>query len=79
MKPSAADLLVRLNLNFDDSRAIELLDLGDGRYCFRYYDGQDQRVVALELDAGFRVLGEVRVPSPEVNGDDDYYPQHCGH
>jgi hypothetical protein len=77
MTPSAADLLVRLNLNFDDSRAIELLQLGGGHYSFRYYDGQDQRMVTLELDADWRVLGELR--APELNGDDDYYAQHCGH
>jgi hypothetical protein len=76
---SAADLLVRLNLNFDDSRAIELFELDGGHHCFRYYDGQDQRVVTLELDADFRVLGEMGTRSPEHNGDDDYFPQHCGH
>ena len=77
MIDAAADLLVRLNLNFDDSRAIELLELGDGHYSFRYYDGQDQRTVILELDADWRVLGEVR--APEHDGDDDYFAQHCGH
>jgi hypothetical protein len=76
MTPSAADLLVRLNLNFDDSRPIELIELEIGLYCFRYYDGQDQRVVTLELDAELRVLREVR--ASEL-GDDDYYAQHCGH
>lgn len=77
MTPSAADLLVRLNLNFDDSRAIELTELEEGLYCFRYYDGQDQRVVTLELDAEFHVLREMR--APEHDGDGDYYAQHCGH
>jgi len=73
MNPTAANLLVRLNLNFDDSRAIELLDLG-GRYRFLYFDGQDQREVVLELDADFHVLGEVR-----EHGDDDDYAHYCGH
>ena len=73
MTTTAADLLVRLNLNFDDSRAIELLDLGD-RYRFHYFDGQDQREVTLELDAELRVLGEVR-----EHGDDDDYAHYCGH
>lgn len=76
MTHSAADLLVRLNLNFDDSRPIELIELSEGLYCFRYYDGQDQRVVTLELDAELRVLREVRIPERD---DDDYYAQHCGH
>jgi hypothetical protein len=51
---SVSDLLVHLGLNFDDSRAIDALTLPDGRYVFRYYDGQDQRVVAVEFDADFR-------------------------
>jgi hypothetical protein len=73
MNATAADLLVRLNLNFDDSRAIELLDRG-GRYLFRYFDGQDQREVTLELDAELRVVREVR-----EHGDDDDYAHYCGH
>jgi hypothetical protein len=76
---SVSDLLVRMGLNFDDSRAIDVLDLQDGRYVFRYYDGQDQRVVALEFDADFRSLAEVRAPFPEWNGDEEYFPQYCGH
>jgi hypothetical protein len=74
---SVSDLLVRMALNFDDSRAIDARELLEGRYVFRYYDGQDQRVVALEFDADFRSLSEVRAPfSPE---DEEYYPQHSGH
>jgi hypothetical protein len=76
---AAPDLLIRMNLNFDDSRAIDLLELAEGRYCFRYYDGQDQRVVALEFDADFRPLGEVRAQFPEFIGDDEYFSQYCGH
>jgi hypothetical protein len=76
---SVSDLLVRMGLNFDDSRAIDALTLADGRYVFRYYDGQDQRVVALEFDADFRPLSEVRAQYPEWIGDEEYYPQYCGH
>ena len=74
-----ADLLVHMGLNFDDSRAIDALALPDGRYVFRYYDGQDQRVVAVEFDADFRFLSEVRAQFPEWIGDDEYYPQYSGH
>jgi hypothetical protein len=74
-----SELLVRMGLNFDDSRAIDALALTDGRYVFRYYDGQDQRIVALEFDADFRSLGEVRAQFPEWIGDEEYYPQYCGH
>ncbi|HTO89459.1 MAG TPA: hypothetical protein VMR54_18210 [Thermoanaerobaculia bacterium] len=76
---SVSDLLVCMGLNFDDSRAIDALALPDGRYVFRYYDGQDQRVVAVEFDADFRSLGEVREPPPKGIGGEEYYPQHCGH
>ncbi len=76
---SVSDLLVRMGLNFDDSRAIDALTLPGARYVFRYYDGQDQRVVALEFDADFRSLSEVRAQFPEWIGDQEYYPQYCGH
>jgi len=73
------ELLVRMALNFDDSRAIDALELPGGRFVFRYYDGQDQRVVALEFDADFRPVGEVRAQYPEWIGDQEYFPQYCGH
>ena len=76
---SVPDLLVRMGLNFDDSRAIDALALPDERYVLRYYDGQDQRVVALEFDADFRHLTEVRAAFPEWIGEEEYYPQYCGH
>jgi hypothetical protein len=76
---SVSDLLIRMALNFDDSRAIDALELRESRYAFRYYDGQDQRVVALEFDADFRTLSEFRAAFPRQIGDEEYYPQHCGH
>jgi hypothetical protein len=36
-------------------------------------------VVALEFDADFRNLGEVRAQFPEWSGDEGYHPQYCGH
>lgn len=76
---SVNDLLVRMGLNFDDSRAIDARSLADERYLFRYYDGQDQRVVALEFDSEFRSLSEIRAQFPEWVGDREYFPQYCGH
>ena len=76
---SVNDLLVRMGLNFDDSRPIDAMPLAEGRYVFRYYDGQDQRVVALEFDSDFRSLSEIRAQFPEWVGDKEYYPQYCGH
>lgn len=74
-----SDLLSHMGLNFDDSRPIDAMKLSDDRYVFRYYDGQDQRVVALEFDADFRSLGEIRARFPEWVGDEESYPQYCGH
>ena len=76
---TVSDLLVSMALNFDDSRPIDALTLPNGRFVFRYYDGQDQRVVALEFDADFRPLGEMRARFPEWMGDEECYPQYCGH
>ncbi len=76
---SISDLLVRMGLNFDDSRPLDVLVLSDDRYVFRYYDGQDQRVVAVEFDCDFRNLGEIRAQFPEWVGDEECYPQYCGH
>ena len=76
---SVGDLLVRMALNFDDSRAIDARELAEAHFVFRYYDGQDQRVVALEFDEEFRPLGEVRAQYPEWIGDEEYFPQYCGH
>lgn len=76
---SIGELLVRMGLNFDDSRPIDVMPLRRNRYVFRYYDGQDQRVVAVEFDAKLRNLGEIRAHFPDWNGDDEWYPQYCGH
>ena len=76
---STSDLLARMGLNFEDSRPIDALMLSEDRYVFRYYDGQDQRVVAVEFDARFRTLGEIRARFPEWLGDEECFPQYCGH
>lgn len=76
---SVADLMACMGLNFDDSRAIDALALPEGRFVLRYYDGQDQRVVALEFDADFRSVSELRAQLPGWAGDEEYYAQYCGH
>jgi hypothetical protein len=53
--------------------------LATDRFVFRYYDGQDQRVVAVEFDASFRPISEIRALFPEWLGDEESYPQYCGH
>jgi hypothetical protein len=66
---SLPELLVRLGLDFGDSRAIDALRLPDGRYVVRYFDAEDQRAVAHEFDADFRFLGETRVHIAEWIGE----------
>ena len=55
-----AELMLRMGLNFDDSRPIDVLALREGYYVLRYYDGQDQRVVGQEFAPDFQLLGETR-------------------
>lgn len=66
-------LLFHLGLNFEDARAIDVLEVSTGRFVVRYYDGEDQRVVAHEFDASFRFLGELRAHIAEWIGEDDYF------
>jgi len=67
-----AELLYHMGLNFEDARGIDLLTVSFERYVVRYYDGQDQRIVAHEFDAEFHFLvrrahtspsGSARTPS----------------
>jgi len=68
-----AALLFRMGLNFEDSRAIDVLEVSAGRYVVRYYDGEDQRIVAHEFDTDFCFLGETRGHIAEWIGEDGYF------
>lgn len=68
-----AALLFHLGLNFEDSRGIDVLEVSAECYVVRYYDGEDQRVVAHEFDGGFRFLGEIRAHIAEWIGEDGYF------
>jgi hypothetical protein len=74
-----AELMSRMGLNFDDSRAIDVAVLAEGHYAIRYYDGQDQRVVAQEFDAEFHLLGETRAHIAEWEGEKAYFSLFSGH
>ncbi len=52
--------------------AIDLVDLSGGRYVFRFYDGEDRRVVAFVFDADYNVLEELRAPVADWIGDEEY-------
>ncbi|MGB7621222.1 MAG: hypothetical protein WBN92_02630 [Terriglobia bacterium] len=66
-------LMYHMGLNFEDSRAIDVAEVSAGRYVVRYYDGDDQRVVAHEFDSGFRFLAEIRAHIAEWIGEDAYF------
>jgi hypothetical protein len=73
------ELMSQLGLNFDDSRPIDVLTLEEGHYVIRYYDAQDQRVVAQEFDGKFRLLHETRAHSAEWLGEGAYFSMFSGH
>ena len=66
---STSELLAQMGLGFDDTRPIDVLAIGEGRYVLRYYDGQDQRVVAQEFDSDFHCLTETRAYIAEWGGE----------
>jgi len=68
-----AALLFHMGLNFEDSRGIDVLEVSAECYVVRYYDGEDQRVVAHEFDARFRFLREIRAHIAEWIGEDNYF------
>ncbi len=68
-----AALMFHMGLNFEDSRAMDVLEVSVGRYVVRYYDGEDQRIVAHEFDDTFRFLGEIRAHIAEWIGEDGYF------
>ncbi len=73
------DLLFRMGLLFDDAKPIDLLEIGPGHYVVRYYDGQDQRIVAHEFDAELHFLSEARAHIAEWIGEDAYFSLFSGH
>ena len=66
-------LLSRLDLAFEDSWPIDVQVVSEGHFCVRYYDGQDQRIVAHEFDASFAFVAETRGHIAEWIGDEAYY------
>ena len=66
-------LLARMDLDFEDSWPIDVQALPENRFCLRYYDGQDQRIVAHEFDADFVFIAETRGHIAEWIGEDAYY------
>lgn len=76
---STSELLAQMGLGFDDTRPIDALAIGERRYVLRYYDGQDQRVVAQEFDSDFHCLMEARAYIAEWVGEPTDFSGFSGH
>jgi hypothetical protein len=76
---SLSQLLSQMGLDFDDTRPIDASTLPVGHYVIRYYDAQDQRVVAQEFDSNFRLLCETRAHTAEWLGEEAYFSLFSGH
>ncbi len=58
-----------LDLSGEDVMAIDLCGLPGGTFAFRYYDGDDRRIVVLVCDAEGEILEEFRAHIAEWLGD----------
>lgn len=58
---------------FGDAVPIDLVEMGENRYAFRYYDGDDRCVGVLEFDGKFRILLEHRAHLADFLEDDSEY------
>ena len=66
-------LLAHMDLAFEDSWPIDIQVFSENHFCVRYYDGQDQRIVAHEFDASFTFVAETRGHVAEWIGEDAFY------
>jgi hypothetical protein len=67
---SLDDAMRRAGFGFEGVKAIDAPRTEDGRYAVRFYDGEERRIVCLELDASFNYLEEHRVHIAEWLGED---------
>jgi hypothetical protein len=65
-----AEAMTRLGIAFEGCRTIDGFSLGPTRFALRYYDPEEQRLVAYEFDSEFRFVGELRVHIAEWIGED---------
>jgi len=60
------------DLMADDVVAIDLQELPEGGFAFRFYDGDDRRIVVYVFDADWEILEEHRAHIAEWLGDRYY-------
>jgi hypothetical protein len=63
------DVKRALDLTGEDVMSIDLHDLQDGTFAFRYYDGDDRRIVVLVCDEDGGILEEHRAHIAEWLGE----------
>ncbi len=63
------ELMARLGLAFEGCRPLDAFELGPSRFAVRYYDAEEQWLVAYEFDDEFRYLGELRAHVAEWVGE----------
>lgn len=66
---SFRDVKRALDLAGEDVMAIDLRELPDGTFAFRYYDGDDRRIVVLVCDAEGGIVEEYRAHIAEWLGE----------
>jgi hypothetical protein len=59
----------KFDLSAGDIVAIDLHDLGEGGFAFRFYDGDDRRIVVFVFDGGWDILEELRAHVAEWLGE----------
>lgn len=69
-----AELMAHLGIGFEGCRTIDGWELGPAHFAVRYYDPEEQRVVAYEFDGEFRYLTEMRVHIAEWVGEEGLAP-----
>jgi len=63
------DVMYSAGVGGEDVKVIDAPPAADGRYAIRFYDGEERRIVCLELDARFNYLEEHRVHVAEWLGE----------
>jgi hypothetical protein len=63
------DVKHALDLTGEDVMGIDLHELQDGTFAFRYYDGDDRRIAVLVCDAEGGILEELRAHIAEWLGE----------
>jgi hypothetical protein len=63
------DVMHRLGFGFEGLKIIDAPRVDAGRFAVRFFDGEERRIVCLEIDADFNLLEEHRVHIAEWLGD----------